>query len=602
MVEHISLFNILIFLAAAVVCVPISKKLGFGSVLGYLIAGLGIGPYGLKLITNVEDIMHMSEFGVVLLLFLIGLELQPKKLWQMRVSIFGLGTLQIIINTFAITGIAMLFGLKWNLALLIAMGFSLSSTAIAIQLLNERKIINSSSGQSAFSILLFQDIAVIAMISILPFLSLAESSSDSESTWLSVGKFAAVLLVVIFIGRYVLSYLMRSIASLHLREIFTAFALLLIIGMASLMQMLDVSMALGAFIAGVLLADSEYRHALETDIEPFKGLLLGLFFMSVGMSINIDSLIKEPLIIIGMVIGVFLLKTTIHLILGMLFKIPRTQRLFFSLSIAQVGEFAFVLFGSARGLGILNDKTSERLVAVVAISMLLTPLVVLLYDKVYVPFNEKRRKGPSDEIEDDHTDVIIAGFGRFGQIVGRLLYANGISATVLDYEPDQIELLRKFGFKIYYGDATRIDLLEAAGARKAKILVVAVDDVDNGLKIVDVAQQAFPHLKIFSRARNLQHTYALMDRKIEAIERETFESSLRLGTSVLQALGWPAYQSVVSANIFRAHNIMAIGELHQFRGDIQISISKAKQAREDLEKMFSEDQEIRTKQNSGWDI
>ena len=602
MSDHSNLFNIIVFLAAAVIFVPISKKLGFGSVLGYLLAGLIIGPFGFKFISNVEDIMHMSEFGVVLLLFLIGLELEPKKLWQMRISIFGLGSLQILLNTLLITGIAIALGQAWNAALLIGMGFSLSSTAIAIQLLNEKKVLNTTSGQSAFSILLFQDIAVIAMISVLPVLSLNEASANPQNAWLAVGKFLAVLIVVVLIGRYILSYLLRWMASLHLREIFTAFALLLVIGMAYLMQMLDVSMALGAFIAGVILADSEYRHALETDIEPFKGLLLGLFFMAVGMSINIDSLLKEPLLIIGLVFGTLILKFSVHSILGKLFRIPAGQINFFAISISQVGEFTFVLFGSAKLLGILTGEMSERLIAVIALTMLATPPIVLIYDKFYVPLFEKKNKPAEDVIEDAHTDVIIAGFGRFGQIVGRLLYANGVSATVLDYEPDQIELLRKFGFKVYYGDATRLDLLEAAGAHKAKVLIVAVDDAEASLKIVDVAQEAFPKLKIYSRARNIQHMYSLMDRKIESIERETFESSLRLGATVLQALGWPAYQSVVAANKFRVHNIEVINELHPIRSDMQSSISKAKQAREDLEKMFNEDLEIRTKRNSAWDI
>jgi glutathione-regulated potassium-efflux system ancillary protein KefC len=599
--NFLSLQYILIFLAAAVVCVPISKKLGFGSVLGYLIAGLAIGPFGFKLITNVEDIMHISEFGVVLLLFLIGLELQPKKLWQMRLSIFGLGGLQIFINTAIITAIAMLFGMQWNSALLVGMGCSLSSTAIAIQLMSERKILNSTAGQAGFAILLFQDIAVIAMISVLPLLSFSESVQNSGSPFQTIIKFIAVFVAVILTGRYLLSYVIRWIASLHLREIFTGFTLLLIIGMAMLMQFLEVSMALGAFMAGVLLADSEYRHALETDIEPFKGLLLGLFFMAVGMSINIDSLIKEPAIILSLVTALFAIKITVHFLLGKLFKLPKSQLFFFALSIAQVGEFAFVLFGSAKQLGIFTDQLSEKLIAVVAISMLLTPLLIKLYDKFYLPLTQRKKNTDADVIGGEASPIIIAGFGRFGQIVGRLLYANGISATVLDYEPDQIELLRKFGFKVYYGDATRLDLLEAAGAAKAKILVVAVDDADNSLKIIDIAQEAFPQLKIYTRARNVQHMYSLMDRKVEAIERETFDSSLRLGSSILQGMGWPAYQAVLAANKFRVHNLEVINELHPIRNDLQNSISKAKQSREDLEKMFTEDAEIREQRNMAWD-
>lgn len=600
MSDQSNFLNLIIFLTSALICVPISKKLGLGSILGYLIAGLAIGPYGFKFIGNVEEVMHLSEFGVVLLLFVIGLELNPKKLWDLKIPIFGMGGLQILINTVLFAGCCYLLGLSWEISLLIGMGFSLSSTAMAIQILNEKKLMNTTGGSSNFSILLFQDIAVIPMLAILPLLVAQQTSHQNDTNYLVILKTIAIILVTIIGGRYLLRPLLRFIASLHLREIFTATALLLVMSMAFLMQSLEISMALGAFLAGVLLADSEYRHALETDIEPFKGLLLGLFFIAVGMSVNLESILNEPLLILSLVIGSFALKTVVHYGIGKMFKLPKSQLPFFSIVIAQVGEFAFVLFGSALALGVIEKSLNEKLLAVVALSMLITPLAVLIYDKFINYFCDKTDM-PADIIENESNDVIIAGFGRFGQIIGRLLHANKITATVLDYEPDQIELLRRFGFKVYYGDATRLDLLEAAGAHQAKILVVAIDEVESNLKLVAMAKEHFPHLKIYARARNVQHVYDLMDLKIESIERETFESSLKMGSSVLQSLGWAPYDSVIAANIFRKHNQEVIDMLHPRRNDNQDMVARAKQSREDLEKMFEEEHEIRLNKDLGWD-
>lgn len=600
MAEHSNFLNLIIFLTSALICVPISKKLGLGSVLGYLIAGIIIGPYGFKFIGNVEEVLHFSEFGVVLLLFVIGLELNPKKLWELKIPIFGMGGLQILANTLLFMSCSYLIGLSWKVSLLIGMGFSLSSTAMAIQILNEKKLLNTTGGSSNFSILLFQDIAVIPMLAVLPLLVAQQSSIQSSTNYLVILKTIAIILVTVIGGRYLLRPLLRFVASLHLREIFTATTLLLVMAMAFLMQSLDISMALGAFLAGVLLADSEYRHALETDIEPFKGLLLGLFFISVGMSVNLESILEEPMLIAGLVAGSFALKTIAHYAIGKLFKVPQSQLPFFSIVIAQIGEFAFVLFGTALALGVIEKSLNEKLLAVVALSMLITPLVILIYDKLFLYLSD-RNEAPADIIENEATEVIIAGFGRFGQIVGRLLYANKIKATVLDYEPDQIELLRRFGFKVYYGDATRLDLLESAGAQQAKILVVAIDEVASNLKLVALAKEHFPHLKIFARARNVQHVYDLMDLKVDTIERETFESSLKLGSSVLQALGWAPYDSVKAAHIFRNHNQEVIEILHPRRSDTQDMVARAKQSREDLEKMFEEEHEIRLNKDLGWD-
>lgn len=597
---HMFLLNIFIFLAAAVISVPVSKKLGFGSVLGYLIAGLAIGPWGLKLITDVHDIMSFAEFGVVLLLFLIGLELEPKKLWSLRVSIFGMGGAQVLLNMLLVTGISFFFLQSLSLSLLIGMAFSLSSTAMALQVLNEKKLMATESGRSAFAILLFQDLAVIPMIAILPLLGTAEISNVDSPAWYQFLKIVLVLAAVILVGRHVVRYLLKQIASLQLREIFTALALLLVVGMATLMTWLHVSMALGAFLAGVLLAESEYRKAIETDIEPFKGLLLGLFFISVGMSIDIGGILKSPLVIFGVSLGIIALKYAVHFFIGRLFKLPKSQIPFFSLVISQVGEFAFVLLGAAQAFNLLAPEISGQLIAITAITMFLTPVMVMSFDQIHKRFFSES-KPESDSFETQATPVIIAGFGRFGQIVGRLLYANKISATILDYEPGQIEILRRFGFKVFYGDATRLDLLESAGAHQAQILVIAIDDAEGVLRLADVAKQHFPHLKIYARARNLGQVYDLMDRNIQYIERETFEASLKMGGAILHDMGLPAYQSQLAMHKFRAHNISIIKEIYPIRKDQAEAISRTKQSRLDLEKMFEEEAEILHNKDLGWE-
>ncbi len=594
-------FNLIVFLVSAVICVPLSKKIGLGPILGYLIAGVVIGPHGIKLISNVQETMHLSEFGVVLFMFIIGLELNPKKLWSLRIPIFGMGTAQVIVNILVFTGVSYALGLSLPASILVGMAFSLSSTAMGLQLLNERNAMGTVTGTANFSILLFQDIAVIAMLSVLPLLANGKAAESSDIKLLNILKTVVIIVAVLIAGRLLLRPLLRFIAGIHLREIFTAFSLLLVMSMAFLMQTLDISMALGAFLAGVLLADSEYRHALETDIEPFKGLLLGLFFISVGMSVNLSIIIEQPLLIFGCVLGAFAIKTVVHFIIGYLFKLPKSQLTFFSLVIAQVGEFAFVLLGAAATLNIFNAQTNEILITVVALTLLATPVLVFLYDKLIAPVIEKREEIEPDVIEEQENPVIIAGFGRFGQIIGRLLYANKITATVLDHEPDQIELLRRFGFKIYYGDATRIDLLESAGIRKAKILVVAIDSAEENLKLVKLAKENFPHLKIYARARNVQHVYDLIDQDIECIERETFEASLKMGIEVMRGLGWSGYESVKRGQMFRRHNLEVIKDMHSKRKNEKEFLAKARQAREDLEKMFEEENQLRTQPGSGWD-
>lgn len=590
---HGFLWIALVFLAAAVLVVPISQRLGFGTVLGYLAAGLLIGPSGLAFVTNVQDIMHFSEFGVALLLFLIGLELDPRRLWEKRYPIFGLGLAQVAGTLALIAGIAYAAGLSLPLALLAGMGFSLSSTAMVLQILGERKALNSVAGRKAFAVLLFQDLAVIPMIALLPALG-GKTAEHPAPAWLVFTVIAATLVL----GRLFLRRLLRLIAALHVRELFTALALLLVVGMAFLMQSIGASMALGAFLGGLLLADSEYKHALEADIEPFKGLLLGLFFIAVGMSVQLREVLAAPGPVVGMVLLILGLKTALHAGLGKLFRVPGAQLPFFALVLAQVGEFAFVLFDAGRGLGIINEEERGVLVAISALSIFATPLVLKSYDFVAARFGGPARE--QDTVESDGAPVIIAGFGRVGQIVGRYLFANGIRATVLDFEAGLVDSLRRFGFKVFYGDATRLDLLTTAGAGAAKVLVVAIDDVESNLRLVDLAREHFPHLKIVARARNVDHVYELKSRGVELLERETFDGALRLGRRVMETLGTDRHQAHLLAQRFRTFDHRMVEELAKEWGNEKVRISKAKQARKDIERLFAEEDERLRFGDEGW--
>jgi glutathione-regulated potassium-efflux system ancillary protein KefC len=598
--EQNLLLNVLVYLLAAVVAVPVAKRLGLGAVLGYLLAGIAIGPWGLGLITGVQNILHFSEFGVVLLLFLIGLELEPKRLWAMRRPIFGGGGAQVLLVAAALTATALVFGVDWKIALIAALGLSLSSTAIALATLDERNLMATPAGSAGFAILLFQDIAAIPMIAVVPMLGL--SPQQESATWLDMAQAVAVIAALIMGGRFLIRPVLRIIAKTDLREIFTAFALLLVIAIALLMQWVGLSMALGTFLAGVLLADSEYRHALESDLEPFKGLLLGLFFIAVGMSADFAVFLAQPWRILGMVVLFLLVKTVVLYALSFRLGIPRSQRALFAVLLAQGGEFAFVVFGAAATARVFSPDVASMLVVTVALSMMATPLLLLLHDRLLAPRFAAAKKRPDDAVEakDDH--VIIAGFGRFGQIVGRLLHANGVALTVLDHDPDQIDLLRRFGFEVFYGDATRIDLLQAAGAAKARALVVAIDDVEDSLRLVDAVRAAFPALPILARARNVSHYYDLMDRGVTVIERETFESALLLGRRTLQQLGVSAWQARQAAMKFRLHTIKSLHDVYPYYRDQQQFVSMARQARDELEAMFARDIEARaTERRDGWD-
>lgn len=597
------LLNAVIYLAAAVIAVPLAKRLGLGSVLGYLIAGIVVGPWGLKLITDVDAILHFSEFGVVLLLFVIGLELNPRRLWGMRWPILGLGGGQVVGSTLVLTALGMLLGWSWQVALAAGLSLSLSSTAIALQPLTERNLLGTPGGRSAFSILLFQDIAVIPILALLPLLAQTAVVGSGEPGWIGALKAAAAIAIIVFGGRFLTRPLFRMIAGTGLREIFTAVALLLVMGIALLMQLAGLSMALGTFLAGVLLAESEYRHELESDIEPFKGLLLGLFFTAVGMSVDFGLLFSRPGMVLGLVAGLLLLKAAILVAVAGFARLPSSQIALFAFLLAQGGEFAFVLFGSAAGIGVMDADTVALLTVVVALSMATAPLLVVINDRWIEPRFTRIAERPQDMPEDEGNPVIVAGFGRFGQIIVRLLYANRIGVTVLDHDPEIIDTLRRFGFKVFYGDATRLDLLEAAGAGKAKVLVIAVDSQDASLALADLARQHFPHLKIIARARDLPHAVELMNRDIPVIERETFHSALLLGEETLRALGQPAYAARKKTLTFRQHNEELLKQIHtHWNEDMDKRITLQQQARARLQQNLEADEKAQTESRGlGWD-
>ena len=588
----------LIYLTAAVLCVPLARRLGLGSVLGYLIAGLLIGPWGLRFVSDVESIRHFSELGVVLMLFMIGLELDPKRLWSMRREVFGGGVLQMLGCGILLTGGGLALGLAGKPALVAGLALALSSTAIAVQAMSERNLLPTPTGRSAFALLLFQDIAAVPLLAAIPLLALPGAASGTPG--LDALKAVGVMGGVIIMGRYGTRPALRLIAAADTREVFTAFALLLVLGIAHLMTQVGLSMALGAFLAGVLLAGSEYRHALETDIDPFKGLLLGLFFISVGMSIDGGLVMDRPGPVVLLLTGFLVLKIGLLWVLAGVIGITSQQRVLFAVLLAQGGEFAFVVFAAAQTVRLLDPETGALLTMTVALSMATTPLLLVLYER-WVG-RRAAQQGEADPIDVD-TDgaILIAGVGRFGQIVGRLLFANGLRAVILDHDPDQIEMLRKFGYPVFYGDVTRLDLLTAAGAGKARLLINAIDDVDDNLALVDLVQTHFPGLRIFTRARNVSHYLELRMRKVNLIERETFEAALKTGRQVLEALGIDLYRAREMADIFRRHDVATMEALTpHFQDELRI-LTVAKAGREELEQLFRRDQEkFENTNRGGW--
>jgi monovalent cation:proton antiporter-2 (CPA2) family protein len=581
------LYEAVKFLLAAVIIVPIFKHLGFGAVLGYLTAGILIGPYGLNLVTDVQQILHFAELGVVLLLFIIGLELKPSRLWTLRNSIFVWGTIQMIASTTLFTVVGLVLSFSFTISFLVGFTLSLSSTAFALQMLAERRELAKRHGRAAFSILLFQDMAVVPLLAVLPLLAVRDADVQSAHEWGPVIIGLGLMLILIFAGRIVLRYFLRIIAGTDIKEILTASALLIVVGTAVIVEQIGLSMALGAFLAGVLLADSEYRHQLEADIEPFKGLLLGLFFIAVGMSVNISIIQTIPGTILGVTTLIILIKATVLFVLGRLQGMNNNSAKSLALSISQGGEFAFVVFAAAMAMGIVESGLIDILIVAVTLSMVMTPILLKIDDKLC---SRKTTLEPEFDIPtNDNNQVIIAGFGRFGQITGRLLGAKKIPFTALEKNPAQVDFVRRFGNKIFYGDASRLDLLHAANADKASIFVLAIDDMDESIKTAEIVKQHFPNLKIYARARNRQHAYKLMDMGITQIRRETFSSALEIAGLVLTGLGLTSKRVKKSVERFRDHDITRLYESQAYHTDEEKMIALGRDAAKELEGLFESD-------------
>jgi glutathione-regulated potassium-efflux system ancillary protein KefC len=613
----------LVYLAAAVLAVPLARLLGLGAIIGYLGAGIVIGPWGLKLVNDPAAILHFAEFGVVLMLFLVGLELEPRRLWAMRRPIFGGGSVQLLGSAALMVGVALAatlagrwtgqlsWQLPWQTALVAALGLAMSSTAIGLGALAERNLMATRSGQSVLSVALLQDIAAIPILALVPLLAVGHAAAgDAGAGWLAAAKALGVIVAIIGGGRLLLRPALRWIARSDTPEIFTAAALLLVVATAALMQSVGLSMALGAFLAGVLLAESEYRRELETDLEPFKGLLLGLFFIAVGMSIDFAVVMAKPWLMAAVVLGFLALKAAVLWGLARTIALPLLERPVYLVLLAQGGEFGFVVFQAASQAGVVDAPTASFLVAAVAVSMLLTPLLLLGADRWWVPKLAARAAltgrggapGPAEISEPQNAPVIIAGFGRYGQIVGRLLNANGLSATVLEHDADQVETVRRFGWRVFYGDATRLDLLRTAGAARARVLVLAIDDVEQSLKVAALVREHFPQLQIVARARNVTHYYRLRQLGVTAIERETLDASLMSGRQVLERMGWQPHTARNQALRFRAHNIELLEQMAPHLGDEQKLIALSKQGRQQLETMWAQEraEQADRRNRQGW--
>ncbi|MEO8040731.1 MAG: monovalent cation:proton antiporter-2 (CPA2) family protein [Betaproteobacteria bacterium] len=580
-----------IFLAAAVVTVPIFKRLKLGAVLGYLSAGLLIGPWGLRFITEVESILQFAELGVVLLLFLIGLELQPSRLWILRKSVFGIGGLQVTVTTFVFGAIALIYGLPWQAALIIGVALSMNSTAFVLQLLAERKKLATRYGRTAFSIALFQDMAVIPMLAIIPLLVVVEGAR-AENPWFGALKAAAVIALVIFGGRYLLRPIFKAIAQSGIQEIFTGGALLIVLGVALLMQSVGLSMTLGAFLAGVLLADSEFRHEIEASIEPFKGLLLGLFFIAVGMSANLGLFASHPWAVIGGALALMALKAAILYPIGILSGDDAEGSRCLATLLCHAGEFAFVLFNVALASKAISSETAEFLIVIVTISMALTPVLFLFNENVIAPRLKAKVAPHFDAIPDqEEPRVVIAGFGRVGQIVGRVLNARRIAFTALDISADQVDAVRRFGRQAYFGDAAKLDLLRAAKLDRAEIFVLAIDDVPSSILSAETVRKHFPHVTVIARARNRFHAHKLMELGVKSINRETFLSTLAMAQDTLEASGFSADEASDTVSRFRRHDEEVLLRQYAVRQDEAKIIQTSKDAIVELESLFDQDRD-----------
>jgi glutathione-regulated potassium-efflux system ancillary protein KefC len=577
-----------IYFSAAVITVLLSHRLGLGSVTGYLLAGILIGPWAFNLVGDVGAIRAFAELGVVFLLFVIGLELEPKRLWTMRAKLVGLGLSQVVGSIVVLAAAAMALGVDLRVALVAGMALSLSSTALALAPLTERGGLHTQGGQSTFAVLLFQDLAVIPMLALLPLLG--TGSGGSRFSWSTLALAVGAIVATLVLGHYLARPVFRLIARTRLREIFTAFALLLVLGIALLFEHVGLSMALGAFLAGMLLAESEYRHEIEAAIEPFKGLLLGLFFISVGMSVHFGLLKEKPFLILMLILGLFALKGAVLWVIGRAAKLPPDERPLFILLLAQGGEFAFVLLGLAALHNAIPTETAQAIVLAVALSMLATPFLLVLHDKVLMPrLATAEAQRPADTPEE--SSVILAGLGRVGQVVARLLNASGIHVTVLDDDPDHVEQSRKFGFRVFYGDATRLDLLHAAGAERAAYLIITLDDPVATTTLARTAKSHFPNLRVIARARDMRHMFELQDLGVDVVERETFRGALALGEAALAAIGGDAERAQRAAQAFDGHDREVQAKLYDVhRGAPDAHVAVSNELRDQLARTLQEDE------------
>ena len=582
----------IVFLAVALVFVPLAVRLGLGSVLGYLLAGVAIGPLGLALVSDPAALLHTSELGVVLMLFVIGLELEPRRLWAMRRAVFGGGTAQMAICAALLMPVGLLLGWSWQAALVAALALALSSTAIVVGLLQERHLMALPVGRHGFSMLLFQDIAAIPLLGLAAALGTAATAGagghgTAGGGFGQLGLQAAAVVAVVVLGRYAAYPAMRFVATLPVRELFTALALLLVLGVAALMQAVGLSMGLGAFMAGVLLASSPYRHALESDLLPFKGLLLGLFFIAVGMSMQLGLLVSQPLQVGAGLLLVVALKALGLWLLGRFIGLHRRERTLLAVLLSQVGEFAFVVLAAGQLSGVLPPDTAALLTLIAALSMATTPLLLMAHDR-WLQADETPVR-PADTIESDHAPVLLAGFGRYGQIVARLLLATGIRPTVIDHDADTIDSARRAGFVVHFGDATEADLLAAAGAAQARVMVVAIDDPQQASRVVALVREHWPQLRIVARARDAVHAMDLMEDGVHHVQRELFESSLRSGRAVLEALDFDPFHARTLADDFRRYSEGFLRTARADRHNQDDLIRRVREAREQFERQMQAD-------------
>ena len=581
------LFTLVALLAATAIAVPLTRRAGFGSVLGYLLAGIAIGPGGLRLVTGVGEIASIASLGVVMLLFLIGLELRPQRLWVMRRAVFGLGSAQIVLSGAVLAALAHLAGLGWSGAIVLGAGLAMSSTAIVLPMLAERELLTSRAGRDGFAVLLLQDLAFIPLVALVPLLDGAPV--PQHVPWVEVARAAAAIAVILVGGRFLLRPLFRAIGGAKTPEVFTAVSLLIVVGAATLATLGGLSPSLGAFMAGVLLSESEYRHELEADIAPFEGLLLGFFFISVGMSADLSLAVARPGVLLGGTFVLLAVKAIVAFAVGRVGRQDTASAVRFALALPQASEFSFVLFAAAIAVGALTPGAAAMATLVAAASMLATPILFAASERWVIPRLARTATRPYDVIDADAAPVIICGFGRVGQIVGRILRMHGIGFTALERDPGQVDVVRRFGIKVYFGDPTRADMLRAAGAETAKLLVVALGDMEATLRTVDVAKRNFPNLRVLARARNRRHAFLLMDRQIDGLVRDTFLSSIEIGRLALLGLGIDDAAAAHAVALFRAHDEKTLMASHAVYRDETRLIQTTKDAADELESLFEAD-------------